>query len=45
MATEARTREEIKAAFSKALKADGPTVIAVPIKHQIRRLVPSVSPA
>ena len=35
--------EEIQAAFSKALSADGPTVIAVPIKRQIRPLVPSVS--
>jgi benzoylformate decarboxylase len=42
-AIEARTREEIQAAFSKALSADGPTVIAVPIKHQIRPLVPPVS--
>jgi benzoylformate decarboxylase len=38
----ARTKQEIKEAFSKALKANGPTVIAVPIKHQIRPLVPLV---
>jgi len=44
-ATQARTRQEIQAAFSKALSADGPTVIAVPIKHQIRPLVPPVSAA
>jgi hypothetical protein len=36
---------KVKAAFSKALNADGPTVIAVPIKHQIKPLVPPVSPA
>jgi benzoylformate decarboxylase len=42
---EARTRAEIQAAFSKALDADGPTVIAIPIKHQIRPLVPPVSNA
>jgi thiamine pyrophosphate-dependent acetolactate synthase large subunit-like protein len=37
IATEARTREEIQTAFSKALNTEGPTVIAVPIKHQITR--------
>ena len=42
-AVSARTRQEIQAAFSKALSADGPTVIAVPVKHQIRPLVPPVS--
>jgi benzoylformate decarboxylase len=36
---EARTRDEIKAAFAQALKAEGPTVIAVPIKRQIRPLL------
>ncbi|MEI9899381.1 MAG: thiamine pyrophosphate-dependent enzyme [Hyphomicrobium sp.] len=35
----ARTRAEIKAAFAAALKADGPTVIAIPIKHELRPLV------
>jgi benzoylformate decarboxylase len=44
-ATLARTRQEIQAAFSKALSADGPTVIAVPIKHQLRPLVPPISAA
>ena len=44
-AIEARTRQEIQAAFSKALNADGPTLIAVPIKHQLRPLVPPVSAA
>jgi benzoylformate decarboxylase len=38
----ARTKQEIQEAFSKALTAHGPTVIAVPIKHQIRPLVPLV---
>ena len=42
-AVEAATKEEIKSAFSKALDADNPTVIAIPIKHQLRPLVPSVS--
>jgi benzoylformate decarboxylase len=37
-----RTKQEIQEAFSKALNADGPTVIAVPIKHQIRPIVPLV---
>jgi benzoylformate decarboxylase len=44
-AVEARTRQEIQAAFSKALEIDGPTVIAIPIKHQIRPLVPPVTAA
>ena len=38
----ARTKQEIQEAFSKALNAHGPTLIAVPIKHQIRLLVPLV---
>jgi len=42
-AAEARTREEIQAAFLTALDADGPTVIAIPIKRQLRPLVPPVS--
>lgn len=41
-AVQARTKREIQDSFAKALKADGPTVIAVPIKHQIRPLVPLV---
>jgi benzoylformate decarboxylase len=40
---EAKTTEDIKAAFATALKADGPTVIAVPISRQLRPLVPSVA--
>jgi benzoylformate decarboxylase len=35
----ARTKQEIKQAFTDALKADGPTVIAIPIAHQERPLV------
>jgi benzoylformate decarboxylase len=38
----ARTKQEIQEAFTKALNASGPTVIAVPIKHQIRPIVPLV---
>ena len=38
----ARTKKEIQGAFSKALNADGPTVIVVPIRQQIRPLVPLV---
>jgi len=34
-----RTRDEIKGAFATALKTDGPTVIAIPIKHELRPLV------
>jgi benzoylformate decarboxylase len=42
-AVEARTREELQEAFTEALDADGPTVIAIPIKHQIRPLIPPLS--
>ena len=35
----AKTKQEIKQAFTDALKADGPTVIAIPIAHQERPLV------
>ncbi len=38
----ATTREEIQAAFKAALVAEGPTVIAIPIKRQLRPLVPDV---
>jgi benzoylformate decarboxylase len=38
----AKTAQEIKEAFATALKADGPTVIAIPIAHQERLLVPPV---
>jgi benzoylformate decarboxylase len=42
-AVAAGTREEVKAAFSEALRRDGPTVIAVPIKRELRPLVPQVA--
>jgi len=32
----AKTKAEIKEAFANALKADGPTLIAIPIAHQDR---------
>ncbi|MCU1337109.1 MAG: mdlC [Bryobacterales bacterium] len=38
---QAKTNEELKIAFAAALKADGPTVIAIPIKRERRPLVPS----
>lgn len=41
-AVHARTAHEIKEAFAAALKADGPTVIAIPIARQERPLVPPV---
>jgi len=44
-AVEARTREEIQAAFWQALNAEGPTVIAVPVKSQIRSLLGTASVA
>jgi benzoylformate decarboxylase len=37
-AVEARTRDEIRAAFSKALGTDGPTVLVIPIKREQRSL-------
>jgi benzoylformate decarboxylase len=40
---QAKTKEEIKEAFAAALKADGPTVIAIPIARQLRPLVPPVA--
>jgi len=42
-AVTAHTREEIQAAFSKALDTDGPALIAIPVKRQLRPLVPPVS--
>lgn len=42
-AIEARTWQEIQTAFSTALQHDGPTVIAIPIKHELRPLVPGIS--
>jgi benzoylformate decarboxylase len=41
-AVHANSAQEIKNAFATALKADGPTVIAIPIAHQERPLVPPV---
>ena len=38
----AKTTQEIKEAFAAALKADGPTLIAIPIAHQERPLVAPV---
>jgi benzoylformate decarboxylase len=38
----ANTKEEIKDAFRTALSADGPTVIAIRVAHQLRPLVPDV---
>ena len=36
----ASTKEEIQAAFKKALVTDGPTVITIPIKREHKSLVP-----
>jgi benzoylformate decarboxylase len=44
-AAAAHTKQELQAAFSQALRADGPTLIAVPIQHQLRPLVPAVETA
>jgi benzoylformate decarboxylase len=41
-AVHAKTKQEIKEAFAAALKADGPTLIAIPIAHQERPLVAPV---
>ena len=39
-ATRAETKEEIQKTFTAALSADGPTVIAIPIKREIKPLIP-----
>jgi benzoylformate decarboxylase len=39
-ATRAETKEDIQAAFKEALSADGPTVIAIPIKRELKLLIP-----
>jgi len=39
----AKTTQEIKQSFADALKADGPTLIAIPIAHQERPLVAPVN--
>jgi benzoylformate decarboxylase len=36
----ASTKEEIQEAFKQALKAEGPTVIAIPIKREFKSLIP-----
>jgi benzoylformate decarboxylase len=41
-AVQAKTAQEIKEAFAAALKADGPTLIAIPIAHEERLLVTPV---
>jgi thiamine pyrophosphate-dependent acetolactate synthase large subunit-like protein len=41
IAVQAKTVEEIKEAFTTALGAEGPTVLAIPIARQPRPLVPS----
>ena len=40
-ATRAETREEIQHAFKEALSVEGPTVIAIPIKREVKSLIPS----
>jgi benzoylformate decarboxylase len=42
-ATKAETKEEIQHAFKEALAADGPTVIAIPIKRETKSLIPTSS--
>jgi benzoylformate decarboxylase len=39
-ATKAETSEEIQRAFKGALAAEGPTVIAIPIKRELKSLIP-----
>jgi benzoylformate decarboxylase len=39
-AMKAETKEEIQKAFKKALVTEGPTVIAVPIKRELKPLIP-----
>ena len=41
--TLANTKDEIKKAFGAALRADGPTLIAIPIAREERPLLPPVS--
>jgi benzoylformate decarboxylase len=42
-ATSVSTKEEIQAAFKKALTTEGPTVITIPIKRELKSLVPSAA--
>jgi benzoylformate decarboxylase len=44
-AVAARTEHELRVAFAQALRADGPTLIAVPIQHQLRSLVSAIGTA
>jgi len=39
-AVKAETKQEIQSAFKDALAADGPTVIAFPIKRETKPLIP-----
>jgi hypothetical protein len=39
----AKTKEEIKQAFGAAFRADGPTLIVIPVAHEDRPLVPPVT--
>lgn len=39
VAVEAGTKEEIQQAFAQALRADGPTLISIPIKRHLRPLI------
>jgi len=41
--TKADTKEEIQHAFKEALAAEGPTVIAIPIKRELKSLIPPSS--
>lgn len=40
-ATRAETKEEIQAAFKTALDTEGPTVITIPIKRELKPLIPT----
>jgi benzoylformate decarboxylase len=42
-AVQAKSTEEIKETFTTTLEAEGPTVIAIPIAHQLQPLVPSAA--
>jgi benzoylformate decarboxylase len=42
-ATKADTKEEIQHAFKEALAAEGPTMIAIPIKRELKSLIPPSS--
>jgi len=42
-AVRAETRTDIQLAFKEALSAEGPTVIAIPIKQEVKSLLPTIS--